>query len=374
MNQHNEEPIHVSGDVAALHEEKAGQAFLVGQREETAERCSSQAGTSSSPPASPRQTEGKVVKQKAKKTSRLRLIEQLNRANGITRAVQPAVKVMSETLESNTLPVNCEHSAPEGSASIAEATASTVPGSDTQGPSPKADMAPQTPAPYAIPAEWDLRLRMDGQNFYLVNKVAYAPSKPIEERRKSQIQSFDSAAFDAAIYGQPAAMKHPPKVYIPARTRRSSPSSSEDQRLYLHLDPAIHYAHNRSDDWFSSKAQEIESRGGRKAWFGKAIERVQWLRAQAVREKRLANGHGLSQRRVDPQPWKHSRPVDFGDVPESQLPDDILQNPNWLRFCAHFRETERIRMLRHREAKKSKQETQEFYKNVMAGMRTSTGR
>lgn len=143
--------------------------------------------------------------------------------------------------------------------------------------------------------------------------------------------------------------------------------------MYLHIDPAIHYAHNRSEEWFKAKAQEIESRGGRKAWFGKAVKRVRWLRAQAKREKRLANGHGLPQRRADPQPWKYNRPVDFGDVPESQLPDDVLQNPIWLRYCAHFREIERVRMLRYREAKKSKQETQEFYKNVMAGMRSSSG-
>ncbi|KND89645.1 hypothetical protein TOPH_05698, partial [Tolypocladium ophioglossoides CBS 100239] len=368
MNQQNEEPIYVRGHLAPEHHEKSGQTFLDGQRQGTAEKSTSQNATASSTSAV-RGMEGKVVKQTAKRTSRTRLIATLNRVNGINKAAQPATKVSSETLEAVSLSGGRQDFTSNGSITAPEAMLSTIPETKAQQPAPLPDPVPQNPAASAPSAGRGLSLRMDGRNFSLVNRVAYAPSKSAEERRRSKIQDFDSAAFDAAIYQQPAAMKPPSRVPMPARPRRSSQSSSEGQRMYLHFNPAIHLSHNRSEEWFKAKAEEIESRGGRKAWFGKAIERHRWLRAQKKCEKRLANGYGLPQRRADPQPWTYNRPMDFGDLPASKLPDDVLQNAAWLKACAWHRETERIRALRHRESKRSKQETQEFYKNVQRAAR-----
>ncbi|POR31824.1 Uncharacterized protein TPAR_07943 [Tolypocladium paradoxum] len=373
MNQQREEPIYVGDHPATGQREKSIQTILDAEGQRTAEKPISHDATASSKSAIPHQPGGRVVKQTAKKTSRTRLIAILNRANGKTKAAQPVAKAPSETPEAIALSAGREDFTSQGSNTVtafAEATLSTGSEPKAQQPTPQPNTAPQNPAASAPSVGWGLSLGMDGQNFSLVNRVAYAPRKSAEERRRSKIQDFDSAAFDAAIYQQAATMKPPPRLPIPPRQRRSSPSSSEDQRMYLHVDPAIHLTHNRSEEWFKAKAQEIESRGGRKAWFGKAIERLRWRRAQTEHEKRLANGHGLPRRRADPQPWKYSRSVDFGDVPESKLPEDVLQNAAWIKACAWHRETERIRVLRRREAKRTEQETQEFYKNVMAGMRS----
>ncbi|PNY26226.1 Uncharacterized protein TCAP_03843 [Tolypocladium capitatum] len=374
MNRQNEKPVLVEGRLATEHREKSGQMVLNGRRRGTAMKPMSQNATASSTSATPGQPGGKVVKQTAKRTPRARLIAMLNRANGIAKAAQPAAKVSPETLEAVSLSAGGQDFTSNGSVTILEATLSTMPESKAQQPVPLPNTAPQNPVASAPSAgrSLSLSLRIDGRDFSLVNRVAYAPSKSAKEGRRSKIQDFDSASFDAVIYQQPTAMKPPPGVLIPARPQRSLPSSSDDQRMYLHINPAIHLSHNRSEGWFKAKAEEIKSRGGRKAWFGKVIERQRWLHAQKNHEE-VANGKGSGQRRANQQPWTYSRPMDFGDLPASQLPDDVLKNAAWLKACAWHREIKRIRALRHREAKRSKQETQEFYKTVMAGMHSSSG-
>ncbi|PHH75690.1 hypothetical protein CDD80_2179 [Ophiocordyceps camponoti-rufipedis] len=169
---------------------------------------------------------------------------------------------------------------------------------------------------------------------------------------------FDAAVFDAAIYSQDGAMKPPSGVSVwPSQNRRLN--DVHDDRVYLHANPAIHRNHHRSESWHKAKALEIQARGGRKAWFGKAAQRILWQRRQ---QARIDNA---------PQPWTYSRRLDFADVPEAELPEAVLADAAWVRACAWHRETERMRELRRREAVRSEQETRRFYVDVMQSMRAS---
>ncbi|ODA81419.1 hypothetical protein RJ55_04384 [Drechmeria coniospora] len=173
---------------------------------------------------------------------------------------------------------------------------------------------------------------------------------------------LDAAAFDSALYRQHGVRK-PTCVSISTSQQLSVPSSSED-RMYAHANPFIHLTHNRSEEWYEAKSQEIRSRGRRKDWFGKVVERQRWLH----KKRQSASCKGDYSLRLEPQPWTFNRPLDFGDVPQSELPDMVQQNPAWLEACAWFRENEQIRHLRHVEAKKSEQETKEFYEVIMNQM------
>lgn len=169
---------------------------------------------------------------------------------------------------------------------------------------------------------------------------------------------FNAAVFDAAIYSQEGAMKPPSGVSVwPGQKRRLS--DVYDDRVYLHANPAIHRNHNRSESWHRAKALEIQARGGRKAWFGKVVQRIRWRRCQQAHPDKT------------PQPWTYSRRLDFADVPEAELPEAVLTNAAWVRACAWHRETQRIRELRRRETVRSEQETRRFYVDVMQSMRAS---
>ncbi|KAM0333420.1 hypothetical protein ACHAQA_002081 [Verticillium albo-atrum] len=85
---------------------------------------------------------------------------------------------------------------------------------------------------------------------------------------------------------------------------------------------------------------EIKARGGRKANFGRAAQRRRDHRRQAearARAVEAAVAAGRAPPRQLPEPWTHSRPVDFGDIPESELPDYVKTNPSWLRACEWMR-------------------------------------
>ncbi|CCF41704.1 hypothetical protein CH063_11906, partial [Colletotrichum higginsianum] len=70
--------------------------------------------------------------------------------------------------------------------------------------------------------------------------------------------------------------------------------------------------------------EEIKARGGRKANFGKAAQRMRQHRLEAERrtEKEMwaiEQGASVSTNK-QPQPWSHHRHMDFGDVPQEELP------------------------------------------------------
>ncbi|EGY13605.1 uncharacterized protein VDAG_00287 [Verticillium dahliae VdLs.17] len=114
----------------------------------------------------------------------------------------------------------------------------------------------------------------------------------------------------------------------------------ESDRLHLALDPRIHWPLRWTEEWYDAKMAEIRARGGRKAQFGRAAQRRRDLRRQAearMRADKAALALGQPLRRHPPAPWTHSRPVDFGDVAESELPDYVKANPSWLRACEWMR-------------------------------------
>jgi hypothetical protein len=222
---------------------------------------------------------------------------------------------------------------------------------------------PQQPKPQAIASKDERKDMTDtshstiGQSVLLVNQtVLVATQVTAEECRKAKAHVFDSEAFDTMIYRQ--SMLRPPQgVALQASARPKTPvqkSSVEYQRLYLPVNPAIHLPYNRSEEWYKQKALEIQARGRRKAWFGKVIERRRWLRVKEKAEEDKQNTAKASNQkppRIDPQAWSYNRVIDFGDVPPEELPEDVLQNPAWIKACAWHRENHAKRVLRDRAAK-----------------------
>ncbi|KAJ3463024.1 hypothetical protein MRS44_007810 [Fusarium solani] len=184
-----------------------------------------------------------------------------------------------------------------------------------------------------------------------------------EARRKKMLAAFDSAAFDACIYRQ-SDLRPPPGVVIPSRQTRKAKASSEEPRLFLPVNPAIHRMHNRSEDWYKKKCQEIKRRPRRKAWFGKVLQRQRWLNAREAKldeECEQARLAGKDPPFRPPQPRTHKRILDFGDVPEEELPDDVRNNPAWLKACAWHRETMNKALQRQHQVNKTTEETQRFF-------------
>ncbi|KAI5462462.1 hypothetical protein BGZ63DRAFT_403688 [Mariannaea sp. PMI_226] len=174
-------------------------------------------------------------------------------------------------------------------------------------------------------------------------------------QRKAQ---FDSDAFDDMIY-------HRSKVQLPKGDsvtthllkKKSCPEKSE--RLFLHINPAIHRPHRQSTSWYQRKANEIKARGRRKEWYGKYHERQRFLRAQeAAREveRHQAVITGEIYPRRDPQPRVHARIRFLADLDDEDLPDEVKSNPPWLEALSWFRKTEdekrKRQEKRRREAKK----------------------
>ncbi|KAL6873257.1 hypothetical protein HDV57DRAFT_246202 [Trichoderma longibrachiatum] len=197
-----------------------------------------------------------------------------------------------------------------------------------------------------------------------------AGQSAVQELSTAKRHAFDSEAFDAMIYRQ-SSLHPPPGVPSQPATRPKTPTkvpSAGVQRQYLAVNPTIHMVHNRSDAWHKQKALEIQARGGRKAWFGKVIERRRWMRANErakEEEQKAVKTSNKKPKRADPQPWSYDRIMDFGDVPEEELPEDVLQNPAWVKACAWHRENEAKRVLRDRAAKEAHREAWNYAESIM---------
>lgn len=189
-------------------------------------------------------------------------------------------------------------------------------------------------------------------------------------RKKDNIYAFDSEAFDAMIYRQ-STLRPPPGVASQAPARPKTPvkkRSVEYQRQYLPINPAIHLPIQRSKEWHTKKALEIQARGRRKAWFGKVIERRRWLRAKEKAEedeRNAAKEPNQKPLRIDPHPWSYNRVIDFGDIPHEELPEDVLQNPAWAKACAWHRENHAKRIFRERAAKNANRAAWDQAERVM---------
>ncbi|CAG9999600.1 unnamed protein product [Clonostachys byssicola] len=173
----------------------------------------------------------------------------------------------------------------------------------------------------------------------LTNGFAHLAASRPRLRVNREKKAFDSDAFDALIYAQPGASSPPKGVSAFGHSNKGSNRSQFDDRLYLHRDPAIQGMHERSEEWYRRKLA-LRPPGARKKWFGRVRERQRWLKSQ---QDKLSppSDNGLRERgpkRKDPEPWTHQRSLDFGDVPEDDLPSYVKENPAWLKFCGRLRD------------------------------------
>lgn len=141
--------------------------------------------------------------------------------------------------------------------------------------------------------------RTSDSQYPRLKPVARTP--PLEKQRR-RLAEQDTSGLDAFVYGQQRSSTPPPGVEI--RHEVSEPKL-QDNVFYAHIDPRIHRAHSKP--WFQQKEAEIKARGGRKANFGKAVQR---MKEQRLKEK----------------------PEDF----EATLPDRVRHNENWVSALRWF--------------------------------------
>lgn len=176
----------------------------------------------------------------------------------------------------------------------------------------------------------------------------------LEDRRVELVESFDQAKFDATFYAQEDAGPPPTGVPAPKRREERPPPPGEDNRLYLPLDPRIHWPRSWTAEWYAAKMDEIKARGGKKANWGRVAARMRERRmreAEFARREEAAAQAGKTPPRREPQPWAHRRPVDFSDVPEEELPEDVKSNAAWLGAAAWMRSVRQKTRERDRHAK-----------------------
>lgn len=130
-----------------------------------------------------------------------------------------------------------------------------------------------------------------------------ARTPPLEKQRR-RLAELDTSVLDAFVYGQQCSSQPPPGV-----ERRHEPPEpkQQDNVFYAHIDPRIHRSRPHSEAWYQQKEAEIKARGGRKANFGKAVQRM--------KEQRRKEG-----------------PADF----EATLPDRVRHNEDWVSALRWF--------------------------------------
>jgi hypothetical protein len=164
---------------------------------------------------------------------------------------------------------------------------------------------------------------------------------PGERKRLAKVRQFDSSRFDSLVYYYNDATPPEGLVIDLETVNRERKKASKQEKLFLPVDPRIHGRHNKSEAWFEKKQEEIKRRGGRKFWFGRAARRMRWLREKQMAEERIrqeAIQRGEVPPPKEPQPWSYRRCIDFGDVPEEELPQKVKDNAAWLAACAWLRE------------------------------------
>ncbi|KAG5974361.1 hypothetical protein E4U58_003149 [Claviceps cyperi] len=218
----------------------------------------------------------------------------------------------------------------------------------------------------AIPKRGEIKITKSILKHPIQRQGMTDTSNRVRERPHGAPAKMD---IDAAIYGQPGAARPPSGVQIPRRQSRPNNSRPEEKRLYIYANPAIHLTHRKSAAWYKRKVSEIECRPGRKYWFGDVSGRLRWLQACAEereqdreRERKAREGPRRGKGKAvlpqcrDAQPWVCSRALDFGDVPEHELPDSVRQNPAWLKACEFFRQDQERREAALRDSESCKEE------------------
>ncbi|KAF5567693.1 hypothetical protein FPHYL_3118 [Fusarium phyllophilum] len=202
------------------------------------------------------------------------------------------------------------------------------------------------------------------------------PAKPVslshrakaEARKKRLLVEFDSEAFDSLIYRQ-SSLQPPPHVTVSSRIVKYRPVYGDQKPLYLPVNPAIHHMHKRSRAWYRKKCDEIRRRPKRKEWFGKVVERQRWLQAlEAKKQEKIkeAQQDGTTPPYIPPEPRRVKRILDFGDLPEEELPEYVRSNPAWLKACAWFRECEDKATARQRHVNNKTKETESYFQSLNA--------
>ncbi|KAK1828380.1 hypothetical protein QBC39DRAFT_153616 [Podospora conica] len=138
------------------------------------------------------------------------------------------------------------------------------------------------------------------------------PKPPSPQQLERRRRPLDLSEFDRLIYAQEGALNPPPEVCLLAASpaaalkeakSKDSDAPRQDEPLYLDIDPRIHWPQPHTEAWLEEKQAEIQARGGRKANFGQAAQR---LRQQRIAEERV--------------------PL------EDTLPEKIASNPAWVRM------------------------------------------
>ncbi|KAM0362853.1 hypothetical protein ACHAPK_011455 [Fusarium culmorum] len=122
---------------------------------------------------------------------------------------------------------------------------------------------------------------------------------------ENPLATFDPVAFDSIIYRQ-SRLRPPPGVRLSSHIVKSG-------------------------------------RPNRKAWFGKVEARLRWLRAEEERleqSRQNAQDDGTMPPFEPPEPLCFKQILDFGDVPEKELPEHVRNDPAWSKACAWLRKCE----------------------------------
>lgn len=156
---------------------------------------------------------------------------------------------------------------------------------DWRSPSARNSIAPEKQGRVSAP--------LKARKGHKIAKSAYGGLKsvvrttPLEKQRQRLTETHDVSALDRFIYGQEGSSQPPPGVLA---TTEPEPLK-RDTVFYGHIDPRTHWTRPHSDEWYRKKEEEIQARGGRKANFGKA--------AQRMKEQRL---------KETPDEWEESLP------------------------------------------------------------------
>ena len=214
---------------------------------------------------------------------------------------QPMAEMTASAREATSRPAVPPYTLPNGHAVRGEATAPEHRRSFEVHPGDGEVRVEKTNPPR--PSEHLRQLKAKVLEAQISLQRARRPSQPQPSSRKTVNESL----FDSLIYGQEGAAMPPPQVQLPSPAasvevnRRSQPLLA-DEPVYACIDPRVHWPQEHSEAWLESKQEEIAARGGRKANFGKA--------AQRLHQQRL-----------------HSEPVPL----EEAIPEKIASDPGWLR-------------------------------------------
>ncbi|KAL2113790.1 hypothetical protein VUR80DRAFT_2182 [Thermomyces stellatus] len=180
-------------------------------------------------------------------------------------------------------------------------------------------------------------------------------------RRSPALNNHSSEdQFDLLIYGQTDALRPPLGSLFekrgPCRPRQESSRSSDQSRsaapcLHIRMDPRIHWTHQRSEEWYRKKQEEIRFRPTRKENYGRAAKRMQEKRQFKALVSRAIPAISA---RHDAGSCEFGRHIDFGDVPEAELPEMVKSNPEWLKAAAWMRRCRRDVLMKEREIERRK--------------------